>query len=140
MTFILEMKWAPAGCYPTEARWQGWLGAPPMTTLTANPAPVKTTRKAPRPAHGTCPLTLTINSVPYKVRPIDGRAFGAVRAFRLTKQAGAGDVYDVAEDRDGHARDCPDFTFRREGLDSSGCKHIKAMVACGLLSRKGVGQ
>jgi hypothetical protein len=91
-------------------------------------------------------LTLSINGQSYKIRPLDGRQFGAVRAFRLTKQGGkpAPDggpcVYDVAEDLTGAACDCPDYTFRRDDLDFSGCKHIKAMVACGLLSRKGVGQ
>jgi hypothetical protein len=107
-----------------------------MATVT-KPAP---TVKPTRTPAGMCSLTLSINGTRYRVRPLDGRAFGALKAFRLTKQAGSGDVYDLAEDRDGHACDCPDFTFRRDGLDASGCKHINAMIACGLLSRKGVGQ
>ncbi len=34
----------------------------------------------------------------------------------------------------GHTCDCPDFIFHRDGLDPGGCKHIKALVACGLLA------
>jgi hypothetical protein len=109
-----------------------------MTTLTANPAPVKTTRKAPRPAHGTCALTLSINRQRYRVRPLPCADSGIAKAYRLAKFDGK--VYDVSEGPHGQSCDCPDFVFRRDGLDASGCKHIKAMVACGLLSRKGVGQ
>ncbi len=29
--------------------------------------------------------------------------------------------------------DCPDYIFRRDGLDPSGCKHIKALVGSGLI-------
>jgi hypothetical protein len=87
-----------------------------------------------------CSLTLTINGTPYRVRPLDARQFGALRAFRLVKQGGkpAPDggrcVYDVAEEPDGQECDCPDHTFRRAGLDQLGCKHHRAMRACGLLS------
>ena len=35
-----------------------------------------------------------------------------------------------------HTCDCPDFTFKREGIDPEGCKHIKALVACGLIEPK----
>jgi hypothetical protein len=62
----------------------------------------------------------------------------ASRLFRLHK----GDTparYVVAETPDGAVCDCPDFTFHREGIDPDGCKHIKAMVAVGLIAgRKGV--
>jgi hypothetical protein len=32
-----------------------------------------------------------------------------------------------------HTCDCPDFIFHRDGVDPDGCKHIKALVAYGLL-------
>jgi hypothetical protein len=107
-----------------------------MATVTA-PAPKS--KPARQPA-GTCSLTLTINGTRYRVRPIDGREFGALRAFRLVKLGGkpAPDggpcVYDVAEDLTGAACDCPDFIIRRDGLCAAGCKHLRAMRAVGLLS------
>lgn len=92
-------------------------------------------RKPVKPATGTCSLALTINGVAYKVRPLpraDGT--GAAKAFRLVKQGGKGDVYDVLVHRDGHAEcDCPDAIYRRNGLDAAGCKHVKAARAVGLI-------
>ncbi len=43
------------------------------------------------------------------------------------------DVFDVAETVHGAVCDCPDFVFRRDGLDPAGCLHIRAMRAVGLL-------
>ena len=76
------------------------------------------------------PITLSINGTAYAVRPNAG---AAVRAFRLRKSDGT--VYDVARTEHGLTCDCPDYMFHRDGIDPAGCKHIKAMVACGLLSR-----
>ena len=53
------------------------------------------------------------------------------RAFRLTRK---GDIYDVAQTVHGPVCDCPDFIFRRDGLDPRGCLHIRAMRAVGILS------
>ncbi|HWE35277.1 MAG TPA: hypothetical protein VG406_01800 [Isosphaeraceae bacterium] len=96
-----------------------------------------TTARKPRTikaAHGTCGLTLSINGVRYRVRPLDGRGIGAARAFRLAKLAGDGEVYDLAGYPDGYAEcDCPDWTFHRDGLDPAGCKHLAAARACGLI-------
>jgi hypothetical protein len=100
-----------------------------MSTMTASRPPVKP-RKRARPTHGTCRLTMTINGTHYGVRPNAG---GACAAFRLKK--GDGTMYDVARTEHGPTCDCPDFIFHRDGLDEAGCKHIKAMVACGLLAR-----
>ncbi len=97
-----------------------------MTTMTAP----RKARKPARPTHGTCRLTLSINGTAYGVTPNRG---AAVKAFRLRKADGT--VYDVSQDVHGLACDCPDFIFHRDGLDAAGCKHIKAMAACGLLSR-----
>jgi hypothetical protein len=96
-----------------------------MSTMTA-PRPI---RKPARPTHGTCRLTLSINGSCYGVKPNRG---ADVRSFRLRKSDGR--VYDVARTEDGPTCDCPDFIFHREGIDPDGCKHIKAMAACGLLS------
>ena len=41
--------------------------------------------------------------------------------------------YDVAQTPYGPECDCPDFIFRRAGLDPHGCKHVRALVACGLI-------
>lgn len=103
-----------------------------MATIAATHTEVKS-RKQARPTHGTCRLNLTINGTFYVVKPNASREFGAVKAFRLRKADGT--VYDVSQDVHGLACDCPDFTFHRDGLDPAGCKHIKAMIACGLLSR-----
>lgn len=92
-------------------------------------------RKPVRPAHGTCRLTITINGTAYNVRPIASDTFAAFQAFRLRKADGT--AYDVADTLYGHTCDCPDFVFHREGIDPSGCKHIKALVACGILSPTG---
>jgi hypothetical protein len=99
-----------------------------MPTMTATRTQVKP-RKPARPTHGTCRLTLSINGTHYSVRPNQG---AACVAFRLKKADGT--VYDVARTEDGLTCDCPDFIFHRDGLDPAGCKHTKAMVACGLLA------
>jgi hypothetical protein len=46
-------------------------------------------------------------------------------------------VYDVSPDGAslaGATCDCPDFTYRRAGLDSLGCRHIRALRECRLLA------
>jgi hypothetical protein len=87
------------------------------------------------PAHGTCRLVLTINGTDYVVRPVLADSSIALKAFRLRKEDGT--AYDVALTAHGLQCDCPDFLFHRDGLDSDECKHLKALVACGLLEAKG---
>ncbi|HWE35785.1 MAG TPA: SWIM zinc finger family protein [Isosphaeraceae bacterium] len=100
-----------------------------MATATATRKP-----RTIKAAHGTCGLTLSINGVRYRVRPLDGRGIGAARAFRLAKLAGEGDVYDLAAYPDGRAEcDCADYEFSRKGTDHGPCKHLAAARACGLL-------
>jgi hypothetical protein len=80
-------------------------------------------------------LVLTINGTNYSVRPVLADSSIALKAFRLRKEDGT--IYDVALTAHGLECDCPNFLFRRDGLDPSGCKHVKALVACGLLDAKG---
>ncbi len=96
------------------------------------PSPPK---KTARPTHGTCRLILTINGTSYHVRPIPADGFAALKAYRLKK--GDGTAYDVARTAHGLQCGCPDFVFHRDGIDPAGCKHIKALVACGLFDREG---
>ena len=86
--------------------------------------------QTPRSRPGRCRLTLTINGLHYAVRPIASQADDVPRAFRLSRKD---DVYDVAQTVHGPTCDCPDFIFRRDGLDPLGCLHIRAMRAVGML-------
>ena len=98
-------------------------------------ATVTRSRKTRKPAHGVCRLILTINGTNYNVRPIAFDRDAALKAYRLKK--GDGTAYDVALITHGMTCDCPDFVLSRDGIDPEGCKHCKAMVACGLFDRKG---
>jgi hypothetical protein len=101
-----------------------------MPTMTA-PAP-RVNRKPARPTHGTCRLTLHINGVAYALRRIPTDASAALRCWRLRKADGT--TYNAAVTEHGPVCDCPDFVMRREGIDPRGCKHIKALVASGLMA------
>ena len=76
-------------------------------------------------------LDLTIGRTTYAIQPLPEKPCPGSRAFRLVK--GDGTIYDVASTTDGPICDCPDYIFRRDGLDPSGCKHIKALVGSGLI-------
>jgi hypothetical protein len=68
----------------------------------------------------------------YQVRPVRCDPVVGRRAFRLLSDAG--DLYDILQhERFGASCDCPDFIFRRDGLDPRGCKHVQALVGCGLI-------
>ena len=82
-------------------------------------------------SHGVARLTLFIGGKAYNVQPLDGDDVAIMKAFRLRKFDGTD--YDIAQTAEGISCDCPDFTFRREAIDPSGCKHIKALIACGLI-------
>ncbi len=77
-------------------------------------------------------MVLEIADTPYTLRPIACHDPGDLRAFRLMKEDGT--VYDVVQKSTGHECDCPDFIFRRDGLDPNGCKHVQALVAAGMLA------
>jgi DNA-binding beta-propeller fold protein YncE len=86
------------------------------------------------PARAVCRLTMAINDVDYRVEPNARATYAVEKAYRLSKPDGT--AYDVASTHHGLTCDCPDFIFHRDGIDPDGCKHIKAMVAYGLLDRK----
>lgn len=88
-------------------------------------------RKLPRPSHGLARLSLFINGTAYHILPLPADKPTTIKAFRLRKFDGT--EYDVAQNFRGMTCDCPDFTFNSEGIDPEGCKHIKALVSCGLL-------
>jgi hypothetical protein len=90
-------------------------------------------RKPARHAQAVARLSLFINGKAYHVRPLPVDASTHLKAFRLRKFDGT--EYDVAQGGHGITCDCPDFTFNRDGIDPEGCKHIKALVACGLMDR-----
>lgn len=93
--------------------------------------PTATKARSTRP--DTCTLTLAIRGDQYRVRGVQADAFGATsRAYRLRK-AGTHEVHHVAETIHGPTCDCPDQTFRHEGRDALGCKHIRALKALGLV-------
>src|SRR5215469_16247579 len=97
--------------------------------------PLVPRRRVIRPARADCRLTIAINGNDYRVHPIPSEAYCALKAYRLKKPDGT--AYDVAQTVDGLTCDCRDFIFHRDGIDPEGCKHVKAMVACGLLDQKG---
>ena len=76
-------------------------------------------------------LSLFINGKAYHVVPLPADARIHIKAFRLRKFDGT--EYDIAQTGEGVTCDCPDFTFKRDGIDPEGCKHVKALVACGLI-------
>ncbi len=86
------------------------------------------------PARAICRLTMEINGVDYRVEPNVSQSYAVTKAYRLCKPDGT--AYDVALTDFGLTCDCPDFIFHRDGVDPDGCKHIKAMVAYGLLDGK----
>jgi hypothetical protein len=83
-----------------------------------------------RPAHGVARLTLHVNGA-YALRRIPCDPDAALEAWRLRKDDGT--TYHVARTGFGPTCDCPDWTFHRDGLDPGGCKHIKALIATGLM-------
>src|SRR5262245_31280132 len=82
----------------------------------------------PRPSH----LFLTIDQNIYRVHPISCENAAVIKAFRLNKPDGT--LYDVAQTPYGAQCDCPDFVYRRDGLDPAGCKHVQALVAQGMIA------
>jgi hypothetical protein len=99
-----------------------------MPTLTSPSPHVKPRTRPARPAD-TCSLQVVIRGTCYRIRRLLGE--GIARGYRLTKPDGQ--AHDVHHDDRGEHCTCGDFTFRREGIDPKGCKHIRALRAWGLL-------
>jgi len=100
------------------------MGTTEITAMTTAPTRPKAKPRA-------FALALTIDRTTYEVGRLPCQAPIADRAFRLRKADGT--LYDVAVTPYGPECDCPDFIFRRDGLDPDGCKHIQALTACGLI-------
>src|SRR5262245_33465864 len=87
----------------------------------------------------TLSLTLAIDGTRYAVLPVRGldRA-AAARGYALHKRGGrAAAVYHVRRSGGGGcACTCPDFVYRRAGVDPAGCKQIRALAAFGLLDAR----
>ena len=90
-------------------------------------------RSKPKAVRPTIRLDLTIGGTTYEIESLAEALDPGFRAFRLIKVDGT--IYDVAQTSYGPQCDCPDYIFRRDGLDPSGCKHIKALVGTGLIDR-----
>ena len=76
-------------------------------------------------------LDLTIDRTTYALERVACHPSIGPRAYRLTK--GDGVAYDVAQTSFGLQCDCPDFIFRRDGIDPDGCKHVRALIDSGLI-------
>jgi hypothetical protein len=111
---------APTGGWTTEAPKPA--AEVPLERLSA-PRKVAPARE-PR---GVCRLTLSINGQSYTLRSIPSDWHAA--AWSLRKVAEPLTVYHVTRDHaHGPECDCPDATYRERA-----CKHVKSLVACGLL-------
>jgi hypothetical protein len=89
---------------------------------------------ATKPAD-TCRLTIHIRGTCYTARPIRPETSDVVRAWRLRKPDGT--TYGVADTADGATCDCADFVFQHDGHDQTGCKHVRALRALGLIDDDG---
>jgi hypothetical protein len=86
-----------------------------------------------KPQTHKCRLTLSIDGQDYRLSPTRGDlGSGVVLAWRLHKM-GTSTRHDTAETLDGPTCSCGDQTWRHEGKDSIGCKHVRALKALGLL-------
>lgn len=79
-------------------------------------------------------LILQINTTAYSLRGIPCVPEAARKCFELRKFDGT--LYHVSEHAYGAECDCPDFIFRRDSIDRDGCKHVRALMAVGLLSER----
>ncbi|HEV3166600.1 MAG TPA: hypothetical protein VGZ22_21425 [Isosphaeraceae bacterium] len=79
-------------------------------------------------------LFLAIDETLYAIDRMGAHPGSDSRVFRLKKADGR--FYDVAETPHGPECDCPDFLFRRKGIDPAGCKHIQALVRHALIEKQ----
>jgi hypothetical protein len=67
---------------------------------------------------------------------VQGRAYGLTRlgdGWLVEKDHRT--AHEVTMGPEGPSCSCPDYRYRRAGLDSLGCRHIRALRAEGLLPR-----
>jgi hypothetical protein len=121
---------APAACSEPLPGGPGRSGPFTSRPHPAAPLAAAPSRPTARPAAPTTfRLLLAIGTTDYRVRPITSALHS--RAFRLRRADGKGE-YFVTQGEDGHACDCGDFTWRREGT-ATVCKHVRALRAARLL-------
>ena len=72
-------------------------------------------------------LTLQLGNDTYAVVPLNPHPSVARKAFRLRKQTGNRNVYDIRLTPYGPECDCPGFIYRRR------CKHVRALAAARML-------
>ncbi len=84
--------------------------------------------EAPPVRHGTCRLTLTIDNTEYRL----SRSPTVRHGWHLKKRSRprAGTVYCVLTHKGIVSCTCPDST-----QGGAVCKHVRALVACGLVSK-----
>ena len=94
---------------------------------------VRVRKATPKPkAPASYALVLLINDTGYQVRSTPRLDPAAVlKSFELRKPDGA--LYQVSQFHYGCECTCPDFIYRRDGIDPAGCKHIKALCACRII-------
>jgi hypothetical protein len=109
-----------------------WTPEAHAVDLFAPVSPIDLAFEALAPISGGSPETaeqLIINGLPYLVEQNSAACLPSVRLI-----SDKGKVYDVTQHQTGLECDCPDFTYRRNGLDSRGCKHTRAVADAGLFS------
>jgi hypothetical protein len=82
---------------------------------------------------GRCRLFLRIAGTIYGLSRLDRPRAAVLEGWRLTKRDGT--TYDVGRTEDGIECSCPDFIIRRDGIEPEGCKHVRALVAVGLIGK-----
>lgn len=102
-----------------------------MANTTSKP---EKTRKPAATPRGTCRLTLTINGTRYALKPVPCDRQAARQCFELRKSDGT--VYHVSRHDHGAECTCADFAFNRDGIDPMGCKHVRSLVALGILDTR----
>jgi hypothetical protein len=86
--------------------------------------------KKPRHVLAFFRITFECGSDTYTVIPLSPDPGIAKKAFRLRKQTGDRQVYDVCLTAHGPECDCKGFLYRRR------CKHIRMLTAAGMLDGK----
>jgi hypothetical protein len=66
---------------------------------------------------------------------IDDTAYvlGVIPDAGYSLKKGDGTAYQVTKGEWGPCCDCPDWCYKREGLDPNGCKHVRALKHYGMI-------